>query len=345
MDNLCYIIGLMADSILTTLLNDLNTTKNHGGSMARCRAIIGEIETLTNKRVLAYFSSDVGKDHNTWVNDEDVFIIENLLSVPSTKKDLLLILQSNGGLAISAERIIDVCKNYCSKRKDESNFIVVVAKKAKSAATIIALGANKVYLRSTAELGPVDPQMNIQDAQGTMQITPAYIIVDALENLMPNNGTLKEKLSSFFNRKHLSKLPKEIKQKLFEQNSYPLYVQSKNELNLSESIIAKISKEKINEKISESDFNIFKDPHITKSHGRLINLSDLSDNPLHKEKIIDNLDTLLSKEDEGKKLDSLIWELYVRRRQLVNDSANTTVKTIESTDEIFLINGKKFGQP
>lgn len=67
-----------------------------------------------NKRVIVCFSSEASKDAGSIVNDEDVFIVENLLSVPSVKKDLALVLHSNGGSILSAERIIDVCRNYCN---------------------------------------------------------------------------------------------------------------------------------------------------------------------------------------------------------------------------------------
>lgn len=337
----------MAQSIFSQLLAELQKNKNHNVSIERCKVIIKDLEKSLNQRVIAYFSSDVGNDASSMINDEDVFIIENLLSIPSDKKDLILILHSSGGFALSAERIIEVCRNYCTQRDDESKFLVIVPKKAKSAATIVALGSDKIYLRDTAELGPVDPQFIVADKDGNIQVEPVYLYVDALENIFDNrtSGLFKK----YFNQnddRPLSKLPNEMKLKLLEQCNYAMYVNAKNELGLSDSIIGKISKETIKQypNVKSDDFDIFRDPHITKSHGRLINFSDLANNTLRTEKIIDRLENISEDSEKYKKLDNLLWEFYVRKRQLVNDLGNNIVKTIESTEEFFVNFGMKRGQ-
>lgn len=337
----------MAQSIFSNLLTELQTNKNHNASIERSKQIIKDVEVILNKRVIGYFSSEVGNDAASMVNDEDVFLIENLLSIPSDKKDLVLILHSNGGYSLSAERIIDVCRNYCTQRGDDSKFYVIIPKKAKSAATIVALGSDKVYLRNTAELGPVDPQFIIADKEGNRQVEPAYLYVDAIENIFDNdnNGVLK-KYFRHNNNKPFSRLPNEMKLKLLEQCNYAMFVHAKNELGLSDSIIEKISKEKIKQYpgICSQDFDIFRDPHITKSHGRLINYSDLLCNTLRTEKVIECLDNALEDKEQSVKLDNLLWEFYVRRRQLVNDPGNNIVKTIESSEEFFVNFGAKQGQ-
>lgn len=337
----------MEQSIFSKLLAELQTNKNHNASIDRCKAIIKDLENSLNKRVISYFSSEAGTDASSMVNDEDVFIIENLLSSPSDKNDLVLILHSNGGFSLSAERIIDVCRNYCIQKNNGSRFFVIVPKKAKSAATIVALGSDKIYLRNTAELGPVDPQFIVADKEGNIQVEPAYLYVDALENIFDNeNINIFRKYFKQNSNKPLSKLPNEMKLKLLEQCNYAMFVNAKNELGLSDSIIAKISREKIKQypNISSKDFDIFRDPHITKSHGRLINFSDLSDNTLQTEKIIERLENLFKDDKKFKTFDNLLWELYVRKRQLVNDSGNNIVKTIESTEEFFVNFGMKQGQ-
>lgn len=337
----------MAQSIFSRLLAELQTNKNHNASIDRCKVIIKDLENSLNKRIVAYFSSEVGNDAGSMVNDEDVFIIENLLSIPSDKKDLVLILHSNGGFSLSAERIIDVCRNYCVQRNDSSKFYVIVPKKAKSAATIVALGSDKIYLRDTAELGPVDPQFIVADKDGNIQVEPAYLYVDALENIVDNEAVgIIKKYFKQNNKKPLSKLPNEMKLKLLEQCNYAMFVNAKNELGLSDSIIAKISKEKIRQypNVNPKDFDIFSNPHITKSHGRLINFSDLSNNTLQTEKIIERLENIFEDKNKFKNLDILLWELYVRKKQLVNDPGNNIVKTIESTEEFFVNFGMKRGQ-
>jgi hypothetical protein len=336
----------MAQSIFSQLQAEIQNNKNHDASIERCRAIIKSLEKDLNKRVIAYFSSEAGNDASSMVNDEDVFIIENLLSIPSTRKDLVLILHSGGGFSLSAERIIDVCRNYCTQKNDGSKFFVIVPKKAKSAATIVALGSDKVYLRDTAELGPVDPQFIVADKDGNMQVEPAYLYVDALENIFDNENSRFLKYFNKNNNKPLSGLPGEMKMKLLEQCNYAMYVNAKNELGLSDSIIGKISAEKIGQypSISSKDFDVFRDPHITKSHGRLINFSDLKDNALRTEKVIERLEDIFEDKNKYKAFDNLLWELYVRKKQLVNDPGHYIVKTIESAEEFFVHLGMKRGQ-
>jgi hypothetical protein len=340
----------MAESILTKIFSEIAVTQNYNASDARFLDIRPKIENLLNKRVVFYFASETGKDNSSMINDEDAFIIENLLSTPSTKDGLVLIIHSNGGYAISAERIIEVCKNYCKQKGAGNEFWVLVPKKAKSAATILALGADKIYLRNTAELGPVDPQFSVTDIAGNVQFIPAYLQVDAIENITGFENKAKkslfDKLSSLFKRNSFARSSNEIKLKLLEQCNYALYVNAKNELDLSDSIIEKISKEKTdnNKNISQKDFDIFRDPHLTKSHGRLINLLDLKDNPLCKENFINNVSSIIPSAENSATLNELLWELYVRKSRLLNDPGNNIAKTIESVDEYFTVSGKKIGQ-
>ncbi|MEK6881398.1 MAG: hypothetical protein AABY22_17375, partial [Nanoarchaeota archaeon] len=71
--------------------------------------------------------------------DRDAAVIEDLLRTKSDKNDLLLMLSSPGGSAVAAEKIQLVCQEYSKSKK--GSFIALVPKSAKSAATIIALGA------------------------------------------------------------------------------------------------------------------------------------------------------------------------------------------------------------
>lgn len=334
-------------SHLTQVLAEVAEAKNHLASVTRCNAILPEIENLLNKRTVFYFASENGADMASMVNDEDSFVIENLLSVPSEKSDLVLVLHSNGGFSLSAERIIEVCRNYCKARNDGSQFYVLVPKKAKSAATILALGADKIFLRNTAELGPVDPQFSVTDKEGNTNFIPAYLQVDAIENLLPNGKTLISRFLSFANGdRPLTHLPDNIRLKLFEQCNYPMYLNAKNELGLSDSIIEKIADAIIlrHPGIVRSDFDLFKDPHITKSHSRLINLFDLRNSSLMTEGVINKAEDLMTAENYVT-FDLLMWELYVRKRQLLNDAGHRIVKTIESSNEFFTNSGRKIGQP
>jgi hypothetical protein len=76
-------------------------------------------------------------------------------------KNILLLLVSRGG-GIEPAYLISKTLRQLSKEK----FVTVVPRKAKSAATLIALGANEIHMGLMSELGPVDPQIAGYPAMG-----------------------------------------------------------------------------------------------------------------------------------------------------------------------------------
>ncbi len=69
------------------------------------------------------------------------------------KKNILMILYSGGGQIEPAYLVSKSCN-----RLSKSKFIVSIPRKAKSAATLISLGANEIHMGLLSELGPIDPQ-------------------------------------------------------------------------------------------------------------------------------------------------------------------------------------------
>lgn len=68
-------------------------------------------------------------------------------------ENILLIIQSAGGSIEPAYLISKTCR-----REARGKFVAVVPRRAKSAATLIALGANEIHMGLMSELGPIDPQ-------------------------------------------------------------------------------------------------------------------------------------------------------------------------------------------
>lgn len=68
------------------------------------------------------------------------------------KKPILLVIHNHGGRIEPAYLISKTCKEL------SPNFIVAIPRKAKSAATLIALGGNEIHMGPMSELGPIDPQ-------------------------------------------------------------------------------------------------------------------------------------------------------------------------------------------
>lgn len=83
---------------------------------------------------------------------------------PEHDKDILLILLSRGGSIEPAYQISKLCKLFAKKR-----FVVCVPRLAKSAATLIALGADEIHMGILGQLGPIDPQLGNLPALGVAQ--------------------------------------------------------------------------------------------------------------------------------------------------------------------------------
>lgn len=78
-------------------------------------------------------------------------IYSAVTSEPS--ENILLIIQSSGGSIEPAYLISKTCR-----REAKGKFIAVIPRRAKSAATLIALGAHEIHMGLMSELGPIDPQ-------------------------------------------------------------------------------------------------------------------------------------------------------------------------------------------
>jgi len=108
------------------------------------------VEKIRNSTVISYMASQ-----NALVGPEDAGLLVDTIEMilpPSRKIDRLdLFLHSPGGFLDSAYKITRICKEYSKE------FNVIVPLAAKSAATVICLGANEIIMTVFAELGPIDP--------------------------------------------------------------------------------------------------------------------------------------------------------------------------------------------
>ncbi|HEY9183692.1 MAG TPA: ATP-dependent Clp protease proteolytic subunit [Salegentibacter sp.] len=68
------------------------------------------------------------------------------------KKPILLVIHNHGGRIEPAYLISKTCKEL------SPHFVVAIPRKAKSAATLLALGGNEIHMGPMSELGPIDPQ-------------------------------------------------------------------------------------------------------------------------------------------------------------------------------------------
>lgn len=91
----------------------------------------------------------------TSIAQNDANRIYSAIKGCNRERPLLLFLNSPGGDVAAAYLIAKVCREHT-----KSTFEVVVPRQAKSAATLICCGADKIHMGSLSELGPIDPQFS-----------------------------------------------------------------------------------------------------------------------------------------------------------------------------------------
>ncbi len=79
-------------------------------------------------------------------------------------KNVVLFLLSRGGAGEPAYQISKLCKSFAHEK-----FVVVVPRQAKSAATLLAIGADEIHMGALGQLGPIDPQIDGLPALGVSQ--------------------------------------------------------------------------------------------------------------------------------------------------------------------------------
>ena len=79
---------------------------------------------------------------------------------------ITLLLNSPGGDVDAAEKLQHMLRESVSPPalQQPGDVEIVVPNRAKSAATIMALGADRVTMSDTSELGPIDPQVRFQNS-------------------------------------------------------------------------------------------------------------------------------------------------------------------------------------
>lgn len=108
-------------------------------------------------------------DQSNQIGEEHADRIYSSLSRFSDKKNILLVLGSRGGRIEPAYLISKNCKASALEK-----FVVAIPRRAKSAATLLSLGADEIHMGGMSELGPIDPQLGR---------IPALSLTNALQSI------------------------------------------------------------------------------------------------------------------------------------------------------------------
>ena len=92
----------------------------------------------------------------TQISSEMPEYFVNHLDKFNLPKKISLLLYTRSGDTIAAWSLINLIKQFCEE------YEVIVSSKARSAGTLICLGAKNVIMTKQATLGPIDPSLNSQ---------------------------------------------------------------------------------------------------------------------------------------------------------------------------------------
>lgn len=107
----------------------------------------------------------------------DIQALLNVLLEIGDVDTLNVILHSPGGDGTVVEKFVSLCRVQCKR------FRVIIPHQAKSAATLIALGADEIIMGPSSELGPIDAQVPVTSA-GLRRYVSAQSFIDARDNLL-----------------------------------------------------------------------------------------------------------------------------------------------------------------
>jgi hypothetical protein len=116
------------------------------------QAIIHQIESETNSRLICYVTGDRQRLETRIAGDTLPLIYDHLRSINGAKR-INLFLYTVGGDALAGWAIVSLVREFCNKLG------VIIPFRALSCGTLIALGADQLIMAKGAQLSPVDPSL------------------------------------------------------------------------------------------------------------------------------------------------------------------------------------------
>ena len=267
------------------------------------KSLFDSLSKEFDRSVVTFFTSFA---HPVMIENVDASMLEGVLQKTDLSNGLALVLSSPGGDGLAAERIIRICRTYSGT----GEYWAIVPRMAKSAATVICLGASRILMSETSELGPIDPQVSLIE-NGVPKRFSAYNIVSSYEDLFRKAVSSKGRLEPF-----LQQLDRYDQRQIAELKQAHELAQDIAVKALKEGMLGKDSEATIRKRIS-----VFLNPKYTKAHARPIYIEDARKAGLNV---------------EAKDVRGSIWrdiyELYIRSDLFVTTAA---AKLIESSDHSF----------
>lgn len=115
--------------------------------------LYAEIESERDSRVLVYFMGD-RRGMETQMHPEVIDQMVDHLDQFGKPNRITLLLHSRGGATSAGWSIANLIRSFCK------DFEVIIPSRAHSAATLLCLGADRIFMTKQATLGPIDPNVN-----------------------------------------------------------------------------------------------------------------------------------------------------------------------------------------
>lgn len=132
--------------------------------------LIKKIEADYGRRMICYVS---GRSANI-DRDDTVGFMEMLHNIPPDS-DIDLLLHTRGGDVDAAEKLLSLVQATVGGQQ----LRIVIPEFAKSAGTLMALGADTLIMSDTSELGTIDPQIWADDGKGNKVCHSVLSYIDA----------------------------------------------------------------------------------------------------------------------------------------------------------------------
>ena len=141
-------------------------------SRYRRQDLIRSIEKQTGRQLICYVAG-----LHTMISRDDVVFLVDLLHNARRDDSMDLLLHTGGGDMDAAEKLISMVRNFVGT----ADLRVVIPDFAKSAGTLMALAADYIVMSDSSELGPIDPQIVLNDGNGNRMSTPIQSYLDAYQ--------------------------------------------------------------------------------------------------------------------------------------------------------------------
>jgi Serine dehydrogenase proteinase len=178
---------LTADPVLHGVLRDAGRIYAEGEQLAqeyRANELLAKERLFSlleddRRRLICYISGPGGG-----IDHSDAAPLGSMLDALGDVSCIDLLIHSPGGFGEVAEKIVQMCRSCC-----QDGFRVIVPNYAKSAATMIALGADVIVMGDRSELGPIDPQYEVAIG-GVAQSISGQSFIQAFDDAQDQVKTL-----------------------------------------------------------------------------------------------------------------------------------------------------------